>query len=344
MAKGYRHLTYGSRCQIYALRKSGMSIRGVSRSLAVSASTVSRELRRNCGLRGYRMKQAQRLSEARRRMASSRPRKLTAELWAWIEGKLGLQWSPEQIAGRMRLEGGVSVGKTWIYRQVWKDRADGGTLHRHLRRRGKKANRRGRGGAGRGVIPGRVDISERPAVVESKERVGDWELDTIVGARHRGALVSVVDRCSKFAFLRRVPRKTSSAVGGAVLACLRPLSALAHTLTADNGKEFAGHRAVAEGLSAGFFFARPYHSWERGLNEHTNGLVRQYFPKAMEFTGLDDARVEWVQHLLNGRPRRVLGYRTPAEVFGEALDAAGLPRAVAVAAALAGPDPPARAA
>ena len=205
---------------------------------------------------------------------------------------------------------------------MWKDRANGGALHRHLRRRGKKANRRGRCGAGRGVIPGRVDIAERPAVVELKRRVGDWELDTIVGARHRGALVSVVDRCSKFAFLRRVPRKTSSAVGGAVLACLRPLSALAHTLTADNGKEFAGHRAVVEGLSAGFFFARPYHSWERGLNEHTNGLVRQYFPKAMEFTGLDDARVEWVQHLLNGRPRRVLGYRTPAEVFGEALDAA----------------------
>ena len=344
MAKGYRHLTYGSRCQIYALRKSGMSIRGVARSLGVSASTVSRELRRNCGLRGYRMKQAQRLSAARRRLASSRPRKLTAELWVWIEGKLRLDWSPQQIAGRMRLEGGPSVGKTWIYRQVWKDRADGGTLHRHLRRRGKKANRRGRRGAGRGVIPGRVDIAERPAVVELKRRVGDWELDTIVGARHRGALVSVVDRCSKFAFLRRVPRKTSSAVGGAVLACLRPFSALAHTMTADNGKEFAGHRAVAEGLSAGFFFARPYHSWERGLNEHTNGLVRQYFPKATEFTGLDDARVEWVQHLLNGRPRRVLGYRTPAEVFGEALDAAGLSRAVAVAAALAGPDPPARAA
>ena len=115
---------------------------------------MSRELRRNCGLRGYRMKQAQRLSEARRRMASSRPRKLTAELWAWIEGKLGLQWSPEQIAGRMRLEGGVSVGKTWIYRQVWKDRADGGTLHRHLRRRGKKANRRGPRRRGPGRDPG----------------------------------------------------------------------------------------------------------------------------------------------------------------------------------------------
>ena len=340
MADGYHHLTYGSRCQIYALKRSGMSVRGVSRALEVSASTVSRELRRNRGLRGYQMKQAQRFSEVRRRQASSRPRKLTEGLWSRIEEQLRRQWSPQQIAGRLRLQGGPLVGKTWIYRQVWQDRANGGTLYRNLRRRGKKANRRGRSGAGRGVIPGRVDIAERPAVVELKRRVGDWELDTIIGARGRGALVSMVDRCSKFVFLQRVAHRTSLAVGGAILARLGPLSALARTLTADNGKEFAGHRAIAAGLSAGFFFARPYHSWERGLNEHTNGLVRQYLPKAMDFTGLGDARVRRVQDLLNGRPRRVLGYRTPAEVFGEALDAACIPAAVVGSPALAGPDPP----
>ena len=340
MADGYHHLTYGSRCQIYALKKSGLSIRGVSRALEVSASTVSRELRRNGGRRGYRMKQAQRFSEVRRRQASSRPRKLTEGLWSRIEERLRRQWSPEQIAGRLRLQGGPSVGKTWIYRQVWEDRSAGGTLYRNLRRRGKKANRRGRSGAGRGVIPGRVDIAQRPAAVESKRRVGDWELDTIIGARHRGALVSMVDRCSKFTFLQRVSGKTSLAVGGAVLACLRPVSALAHTLTADNGKEFAGHREVAAGLSAGFYFARPYHSWERGLNEHTNGLVRQYLPKATDFIDLHDARVRQVQDLLNGRPRRVLGYRTPAEVFGEALEAAGVSPAVLGSMALAGPEPP----
>ena len=341
MANGYHHLTYGSRCQIYALKKSGASVRGIARLLEVSASTVSREMQRNRGRRGYRMRQAQRLSEVRRRLASSRPRKLTAERWSWIEGKLRLQWSPQQIAGRLRLQGGRPVGKTWIYHQVWKDRASGGTLYRNLRRRGKKANRRGRCGAGRGVIPGRVDIAERPAVVESKRRVGDWELDTIIGARHRGALVSMVDRCSKFTFLQRVSGKTSLAVGGAILACLRPASALAHTLTADNGKEFAGHREVAAGLSAGFYFATPYHSWERGLNEHTNGLVRQYLPKATDFIDLHDTRVRQVQDLLNGRPRRVLGYRTPAEVFGEALEAAGVSRAILGAPAAAGPDPPA---
>ena len=340
MASGYHHLTYGSRCQIYALKKSGMPLRGVARALGVSASTVSRELHRNRGCRGYRMKQAQRYAELRRWEASSRSRKMTAERWRMVDGKLGLQWSPEQIAGWLRLKGGVSVGKTWIYRHVWLDRAGGGTLYRNLRRRGKKANRRGRGGAGRGVIPGRVDISERPAVVEEKRRVGDWEVDTIIGARHRGALVSVVDRRSKFTFLQRVMNKTAAAVGGAILARLGPVSALAHTLTADNGKEFAGYREVAAGLSAEFFFATPYHSWERGLNEHTNGLVRQYFPKRTHFRGIDDAEVGRVQDLLNHRPRRALGYRTPAEVFGEALDTAGISSAVLGAPALAGPDPP----
>jgi len=165
MAKGCRHPACGPRCRICALRKSGLSIRGVARLLGVSASTVSRELRRNGGLRGYRMQQAQRLPEARRRQASSRPRKGTKELWRGIEGKLRPRWSPEQIAGRLRLEGGAPAGKTWVCRHARADRA------------------------------------------------GDWELDAITGARHRGALVSMVYRCSKFTFLRRVERKTSAAAG-----------------------------------------------------------------------------------------------------------------------------------
>jgi len=165
MDKGCRHPACGPRCRICALRKSGLSIRAVARLLGVLASTVSRELRRNCGLRGYRMKQAQRLSEARRRQASSRPRKPAPELWRGIEGKLRPRWSLEKIVGRLRLDGGASVGKTWICRHARADRA------------------------------------------------GDWELDAIIGARHRGALVSMVDRCSKFTFLRRVERKTSAAAG-----------------------------------------------------------------------------------------------------------------------------------
>ena len=338
MADGYHHLTYGSRCQIYALRESGLSLRGIGRQLRVPASTISREVRRNSGQRGYRHRQAHGFAVARRREASSRPRKMTAALWAVVEEKLGLQWSPEQISGRLRVQGVVAVGKTWIYHpqesvsfrslHVWSDRASGGTLFCHLRRRGKKRNRRGRDGAGRGVIPGRIDICERPAVVEEKSRVGDWEVDTIIGAKHQGALVSVVDWASKFTFLEHVTGKTAVAVGDAIRRCLMPVLALVHTITADNGKEFAGHQLLAKTLSALFFFATPYHSWERGLNEHTNGLVRQYFPKSTDFKTLDPAEVKRVQELLNNRPRRVLGYRTPAEVFCRALDALEDPEGV----------------
>ena len=163
-----------------------------------------------------------------------------------------------------------------------------------------------------------MDISERPAVVVEKSRAGDWEVDTIIGAGHEGALVSVVDRMSKYTLLHAVTRKTASLVGGAVIAMLEPVKSLALTVTADNGKELAGHRGIAAALEADVYFARPYHSWERGLNEHTNGLVRQYFGKSESLQEVDPAKVRRVTDLLNGRPRKVLGYQTPAAVFAEA--------------------------
>ena len=213
------------------------------------------------------------------------------------------------------------AGREWIYQHVRVDRRAGGTLYLylylylHLRRRGKKPNWRGGRHAGRGHIPGRVDIAERPSVVEEKSRIGDWELDTIVGARHRGALVSSVERGSKFTFLERIHGKTASAVTEAVTRRMGPIRDRVHTCTADNGKEFAGHREISAALGAGFYFATPYHSWERGLNEHTNGLVRQYFPKGTDFRKVTDAQVREVEDRINQRPRKVLGYRTPAEAF-----------------------------
>ncbi len=168
--------------------------------------------------------------------------------------------------------------------------------------------------AGRGHIPGRVDIAERPAVVE-KLRIGDWELDTIIGARHRGALLSSVDRASWFTILELLAGKAAAPVTEALLERLGPHRDRVHTLTADNGKEFAGHEEVAAGLDAGFYFATPYHSWERGLNEHVNGLVRQYFPKGTDFRRVTAEQVREVEDRLNHRPRKVLGYRTPHEVF-----------------------------
>ena len=196
----------------------------------------------------------------------------------------------------------------------------GGSLYKLLRRRGKRYNRRNKSGAGRGLIPHRVDISERDPIVEQKTRIGDWEVDTIIGAKQQGALVSMVDRASKFTFLEHVASKVAIGVRHAIIGCLSPVKDRVLTITADNGKEFAHHRQIASALSASFYFARPYHSWERGLNEHTNGLVREYFPKATNFHTVEPAAVRRVQAQLNNRPRRCLAYRTPAEVFLPALE------------------------
>ena len=315
----YTHLAPQERFLIHKRLQAGDSLRTIAKQLRRSHSTVIREIKRNTGKRGYRQKQADGLAKARRREVSSTPRKMTEALWETVEYLLvEKRWSPEQIAGRLRLDAVVSVSVKWIYKHIWDDRKAGGNLYRYLRRRGKKPNRRGRDGAGRGVIPGRVDISERPREAEGKTRVGDWEADTIIGARNRGALVSVVDRKSKFTFLTKVGAKTQQEVGNAVVGALGAVKELVHTITADNGKEFAGHAAVSEELEAGFYFATPYHSWERGLNEHTNGLVREFFPKGQDLRGVDPREVRRVQDMLNTRPRKVLGYRTPAEVFAEA--------------------------
>ncbi len=315
MPSSYHHLTHEESCQIYALRKSGLSDPAIARQLGRDRTTIWREVRRNSGGRGYRHKQAHGKASARRSAASSVPRKMTPELWRTVEDRLVEGWSPEQIAGRLRTQGVTMAGRQWIYRHVRADREAGGTLYRCLRRRGKKPNWKGGRHAGRGHIPGRVDISERPAVVDAKERVGDWEVDTIIGKGHSGAVVSLVDRASKYTLLERVGRKTAASVGTALLSMLLPLCALVHTITADNGKEFAGHAWVGKALGAGFFFATPYHSWERGLNEHTNGLVREYFPKGTDFRQITNTQVKAVQDRLNARPGKVLGYRTPAEVF-----------------------------
>ena len=180
---------------------------------------------------------------------------------------------------------------------------------------GKKYNKRTNKTAGRGLIPNRIGIEERPEVVDIKERIGDFEVDTIVGRRHRGAILSIVDRVTKLTFLVLLTRGTAENVRKAMVAALKPFINDVLTITSDNGKEFARHEDIAQELCADFFFARPYRSWERGLNENTNGLVRQYFPKKTDFNSITQSDVAMVQHRLNTRPRKTLGYKTPSEVF-----------------------------
>jgi transposase, IS30 family len=238
MPEGYLHLTCEQRCQIFALLKSGHTQAHIARQIGVDPSTISRELARNSGASGYRFGQAHETASGRRHAASSTPRKMTPEVVAVIEEKLTQeQWSPEQISGRLAQEGVATISHESIYRHVWNDKKDGGNLYLHLRHSGKKYNKRKGRNSGRGLIPNRVDIDQRPAIVATKSRIGDWEGDTIIGAQHRGAILSHVERKSKYTKLVSLPDKTADAVVQASAAVLGPLAHCIKTITYDNGKE-----------------------------------------------------------------------------------------------------------
>ena len=312
----YRRIAYEDRCQMYALQKAGKTQAEIGQALGFSQGTVSRELSRNTGQRGYRFEQAQRKAQARQVQGRHQPRKLTGRVRRTIARKLRAErWSPEQISFWLQATRGVSLSHEWIYQMIWDNKRTGGDRWRCLRRRGKQYNRRGAQHAGRGVIPHRIDIAERPAIVDRKSRLGDWEGDTIVGAHHQGALLTHVERKSLFTTISKLPRPTAHATHRATVRRLKPLRDHVHTITYDNGKEFAGHRHTAHRLHAQIFFATPYHAWERGVNENTNGLIRDFFPKGTDFTTIHPATVAKVERLLNRRPRKSLGFHTPNEVF-----------------------------
>ncbi len=309
---GYTQLTREQRYQIYALQKAAHNRTEIAAIIGVHKSTVSRELARNGGRRGYRPKQAHELATTRH-LAASRPR-ISDQTWARVAKLLRQEWSPEQIAGRLKLERQAAVSHERIYQHIYADKRSGGNLHLNLRCQKKRRKRYGTHSR-RGIIPKRTSIDERPQVVEAKQRVGDWEADTIIGTAHRQAILSLVERKSKLVRLKKVIRNTSEAVAAASFALLGELSARVHTITSDNGREFASHERIAAGLQAKFYFAHPYSSWERGLNENTNGLVRQYFPKKSDFSKITDREINKVVERLNNRPRKTLGYKTPNEVF-----------------------------
>ena len=316
MPKGYHHLTYEQRCQIFALKRSGMSQNQISKELKITQATISRELNRNRGRKGYRYKQAHRIAVERRQKASSVARKMTPEFITFMERLIREQkMSPEQISGRLKMLRCAETSYESIYRYIWKDKKDGGNLYKNLRQKGKKRNKRGSKKAGRGLIPGRIGIEMRPKEVDSKKRVGDWEGDTIVGKNHSGAIVSMVERKTKLVRLHLLKRATAKATSHATVKSLKSLQEHVLTITTDNGKEFAGHKNMSSQLETQFYFANPYHSWERGLNENTNGLVRQFFPKGTDFTKLTQKQVRMVEENLNNRPRKTLKFNTPNEEF-----------------------------
>jgi len=314
--KTYKQLTEVQRYQIAALLKAGHTNKKMAELVGTSEATVSRELRRNRGQRGYRAKQAQNKALKRKQQALKAV-KMTAGVIALVEEQVRFDLSPEQISGWLKELHGIHLSHERIYQHIWADKREGGDLHRHLRQAHKKRRKKYGSKDQRGQIAGRIGIAQRPPIVEEKTRLGDWEIDTVIGQNHKGALVTIVDRKSKFTLIKKVDSKHAEGVTAATIALLGPYRDHVLTITSDNGKEFAGHETMSQTLDAQVYFANPYCSWERGLNENTNGLIRQYFPKGSRFEEITDAQVESVMYRLNHRPRKGLNYRTPHSVFFE---------------------------
>jgi transposase, IS30 family len=310
----YKQLNQAQRYQIEILKKAGKNQKEIAALLGVSESTISRELKRNQGKKGYRPKQAQIKADNRKKQAL-KALKMTPALIFLIEARIRLDWSPVQVSGQIKDELGILISHERIYQPIWTDKRHGGTLHTHLRQYHKQRKKKYGSKDKRGQIRNRVSIDERPAIVAKKTRIGDWEIDTVIGQNHQGALVTIVDRVSKFTLIKKVDSKHAEVVTAATISLLQPYLDKTLTITADNGKEFSGHETIKEQLSANVYFAHPYCSWERGLNENTNGLIRQYFTKGSSFENITDDEVEAVMNKLNHRPRKTLKFKTPHTVF-----------------------------
>ena len=312
--RNYTQLTCEQRYQISGLRTAGWNQAQIAVEVGGDKSTISRELSRNKGQRGWRPKQAQSLRDERR-LSCINGKKFSVHDWAEVERLTRQDVSPEQVAYRLELEGGLQISHETIYRHIYADKRRGGVLWRHLRCQKLRRKRYASGQERRGMIKNRITIDERPKIVDQRSRLGDWEGDTVMGKNHQGGLVTLAERKSRYVLAGHVRSKHSAGVTIVVTHLLRPHKNRCHTVTFDNGQEFAGHEIIASALKTMIYFAHPYHSWERGLNENSNGLLRQYFPKGMELIDVTDEQVQWAVDRLNHRPRKILGFKTPFEVF-----------------------------
>jgi IS30 family transposase len=297
--------------------QNGYSQKEIAEAIGKDKSTISREIRRNRDKRSgeYRPKLAQRKYEQRQR---SKPKKIyftEEEVKNYVDSKLLEDYSPEQICGRAKVEGIKCVSHERIYQYIWTDKRQGGQLYLHLRRRNKRYRKRGNLRDSRGIIKDRISIDKRPQIVEEKKRFGDLEIDTIIGKNKKGAILTIVDRFSGKVWIKKLIGKYAKPLAKKTIEVLSPIKDLIHTITADNGKEFAEHKTIAEQLGVDLFFAHPYHSWERGANENTNGLIRQYIPKKTDFSTITDQYIQKIQNKLNNRPRKRLNFLTPNEIF-----------------------------
>lgn len=307
-------LTLAQRYEIYAYLQAGISNRRIASLMDVHHSTVSREISRNSSNGKYHPDSAHRLCETRHR-ESRKYRKISQQTWHIVEKLLRMDFSPEQIAGFLRRSGIQIISHETIYKHVLADKTGGGTLWKHLRWSAKKRRKRYGKQDRRGLIPDRVSISDRPQIVDSRSRIGDWEIDTAIGKGHQGVLIVAVERKSKLTLIGWSRYKKAGLVTKEIIKMFKPYKKHVLTITVDNGKEFTRHKTISKVIEADVYFANPYSPWERGLNENTVGLVRQYFPKNESLKIVDPERITSAQDRLNIRPRKTLDFRSPIEVF-----------------------------
>lgn len=310
----YTQLTENERYQIYIMMKAGHSQKEVAEYINRDPSTISRELKRNKGLKGYRPRQAQQTALSRRHNASKFI-KITDEVWSWIVTLIQQELSPQQAVDYLRRHKGISLHHESIYQLIYLEKAQGGSLYRHLRVASKPYRKRYGHYDKRGRIKNRVDIDERPSVVDERCRIGDWEGDTVMGKGRKSALLTMVERKTLYTFIVRLTGKHADLLAQAAVKNMQDLKAKVKTITFDNGLEFAEHEVISKGLGADIYFAHPYASWERGINENTNGLIRQYFPKGTCFNEVTDEQVQHVMDRLNNRPRKTRNCQSPNELF-----------------------------
>ena len=314
------HLTLKQRYTIEAMCKEGYKKSAIAQAINKHKSVVGRELQRNCDKRSglYHHDLAQRKYDKRQQDKRKHIR-FTPSVQKDVETLLKEDYSPEQVVGTLKKQGKPAVSVERIYQHIWADKKKKGGLHLHLRNQGRRYRKRGNKKDNRGIIKDRVGIEQRPKIVEERTRFGDLEVDLIIGKNHNQAMLTINDRASGMLKIRKVASKEAKIVSKAIVEELTDWIPYIKTITADNGKEFADHKFVSEQLGIDYYFARPYHSWERGSNENLNGLVRQYFKKSSDFEPINKEKVKAVENKLNNRPRKRFNYENPIFVMEKLL-------------------------
>jgi IS30 family transposase len=314
------HITKEQRYTIAALKEEGLKQQDIALRIGKHKSVVSRELKRNCDERNgqYHANLAQRKYD-RRQKGKPKHIRFTPHIQTLVEQLIREDFSPEQIVGVLKKQDieGVSIER--IYQHIWADKKAKGDLHLHLRRQGRKYRKRGNMKDRRGMITNRISIDQRPPNVEKREQFGDLEVDLIIGKNHKQAIVTINDRASGVLKMKKLVSKEAVIVTQAINELLEEWIPYIRTITSDNGKEFAGHQTIAEKLFIDFYFAHPYHSWERGSNENLNGLIRQYITKGSDFSKLTEKYIKEIETKLNNRPRKRYNFETPIFVMEKLL-------------------------